>query len=255
MGMQGVVNGCDVLLYNLVIYDLVIVYNLVLRLIFFFNMVVVGGVGGGKLSFVKMVCVIWFFVICYCCVVIFDKKNCGGEGEYVELVCEWGQGELIWFIQDGLGFCLNLFDLFIVSQIGDVGIYCLLYVIICIVCDGVQFDVWDEKVVCVVLFKMFVMFDVGCIVILGDIFLWFGCVDVGDDDMLLVFCDWLYQVGFGICFIFEGLLDEYGGLFDGEMSKGVDLIGKFILFDILQLFVEGLLLNVICVIGNQWMLG
>jgi hypothetical protein len=254
-GTQGVANGRDVLSHNLVTHDPVTAYNSVPRLISSPNTVVVGGVGGGKSSFVKTVCVIRPLVIRYRRAVIFDKKNRGGEGEYAELVREWGQGEPIRFTQDGSGSRLNLLDPLIVSQIGDAGTYRLLHAIIRIARDGAQLDVWDEKAARAALSKTLATFDAGRIATLGDILPWLGRVDAGDDDMSPASRDRLHQAGLGIRFTLEGLLDEYGGLLDGETSKGVDLTGKLTSFDISQLPAEGPSSNVIRAIGNQWMLG
>ncbi len=129
-GTQGVANGRDVLSHMLIAHDPVTAYNQTPRLIASPNSIVVGGVGGGKSSFVKTVCVLRPLLLRGRRAVIFDKKPRGGEGEYAELVRQWGNAEPIRFTTDGTGSRLNLLDRLIVDQVGASGTYRLLHAIV-----------------------------------------------------------------------------------------------------------------------------
>lgn len=253
-GTQGVANGRDMLSHTIITHDPVTAYNSTPRLISSPNSIVCGGVGGGKSSFVKTVYVIRPLVIRYRRAVIFDKKNRAGEGEYAELVRKWGQGEPIRFTTDGSGSRLNLLDPLIVNQIGSAGTYRLLHAIVRIARDGAQLDEWEEKAARSALKKTLAVHDDGREPTLADILPLLGSV-ADESDMTTHALDRLHQAGLGIRFTLEGLLDEYGGLLDGETSKGVDLTGKLTSFDISQLPNEGPSSHVVRAIGNQWMLG
>lgn len=56
-GTQGIANGRDQLSHTLVAHDPITAYNARPRLVSSPNTIVAGGIGGGKSSFVKTVCV------------------------------------------------------------------------------------------------------------------------------------------------------------------------------------------------------
>lgn len=252
-GTAGVANGRDLLSHSLITHDPVTAYNSTPRLISSPNSIVCGGVGGGKSSFVKTVYVIRPLVIRYRRAVIFDKKPRGSEGEYAELVREWGQGEPIRFTTDGSGSRLNLLDPLIVSQIGAAGTYRLLHAIVRIARDGARIDDWEEKAARSALKKALAAHEGRRAPTLADLLPLLGTVD--DDDLTAQARDRLHQAGLGVRFTLEGLLDEYGGLLDGDTSENVGLTGKLTSFDISQLPSEGPSSHVVRAIGNQWMLG
>lgn len=255
-GTAGVANGRDMLSHTLIAHDPITAYNSNPRLISSPNTVVAGGVGGGKSSFVKTVYVIRPLLIRRRRAVIFDKKNRGGEGEYAELVREWGTGEPIRFTTDGSGSRLNLLDPLIVNQIGSAGTYRLLHAILRIARDGERIDEWEEKAARSALTRALVQFeDARRVPTMSDLLPLLGDVDAEELNGSEQARDRLHQAGLGVRFTLEGLLEEYGGLLDGDTSKEVALTGKLTSFDISQLPGEGPSSHVVRAIGNQWMLG
>lgn len=253
-GTAGVANGRDMLSHSLITHDPVTAYNSTPRLISSPNSIVCGGVGAAKSSFVKTAYVIRPLVIRYRRAVIFDKKARGGEGEYAELVRKWGRGEPIRFTTDGSGSRLNLLDPLIVSQIGDAGTYRLLHAIVRIARDGARIDDWEEKAARSALKRALAAYDGRRAPTLADLLPMLGTVD-DYTDLTEHARDRLHQAGLGVRFTLEGLLDEYGGMLDGDTSANVDLTGKLTSFDISQLPTEGPSSHVVRAIGNQWMLG
>lgn len=253
-GTQGVANGRDVLSHMLIAHDPVTAYNQIPRLIASPNSIVVGGVGGGKSSFVKTVYVLRPLLLQGRRAVIFDKKPRGGEGEYAELVRQWGNAEPIRFTTDGTGSRLNLLDRLIVDQVGASGTYRLLHAIVSIARDGASLDEWEEKAMRSALAQTLGGFKDGRNPTVADILPQLGRV-VDDGDMSPTARDRLHAAGLGVRFTLEGLLDEYGGLLDGDTDSSVHLTGKLTSFDISQLPSEGPSSHVVRAIGNQWMLG
>jgi hypothetical protein len=67
--------------------------------------------------------------------------------------------------------------------------------------------------------------------------------------------DALHQAGRSVRFTLNTLLQDYGGLLDGETSKSVDLRGKLTVFDISQLPDQGPAVPAVMAIGHMWLLG
>lgn len=253
-GTAGVANGRDMLSHLLITHDPVTAYNSNPRLISSPNTIVCGGVGGGKSAFVKTVCVIRPLIIRRRRAVIFDKKPRGGEGEYAELVREWGKGEPIRFTTDGSGSRLNLLDPMIVSQLGAASTYRLLHAIIRIARDGADIDEWEKKAARAALTAALATHEDARTATLADLLPLLGGVDEFAD-LSAAARDRLHQAGLSIRYTLEELLEDYGGMLDGDTSANVDFTGKLTSFDISQLPNEGSSSHVVRAIGNQWMLG
>ena len=67
--------------------------------------------------------------------------------------------------------------------------------------------------------------------------------------------DGLHQAGLSVRFTLNSLLQDYGGLLDGETSSQVDLTGKLTAFDISQLPEDGPAVPAVMAIGHMWLLG
>ena len=67
--------------------------------------------------------------------------------------------------------------------------------------------------------------------------------------------DDLHRAGLSVRWAITGLLNEYGGLLDGETSKSVDLTHKLTTFDISQLPDDGPAVPVVMAIGHMWLTG
>ena len=146
-------------------------------------------------------------------------------------------------------------DPLIVYQIGSAGTYGLLHAILRIARDGERIDEWEEKAARSALTRALVQFEGGRAPTMSDLLPLLGDVDAEELNGSESARDRLHQAGLGVRFTLEGLLEEYGGLLDGDTSKEVALTGKLTSFDISQLPGEGPSSHVVRAIGNQWMLG
>lgn len=254
-GSSGVANGRDMLSRMLIAHDPVTAYNAQPRLVSSPNTVVLGGVGGGKSSFVKTVCVLRPLLLQRRRAVVFDKKPRGQEGEYADVVREYGN-EPLRFTTDGTGSRLNLFDPLIMASTGAGGAVRLLNAVIAIARDGVALDAWESKATRLAVGAVLREHDGVRVATLTDVLPWLGrVVDETTDDLSADARDRLHQAGLGIRFLLDAVVDEYGGLIDGETSAGVDLTGKLTSFDISQLPSDGPSSAIVRAIGNEWMLG
>lgn len=257
-GARGVANGRDMLSRMLIAHDPVTGYNEKPKTVTSPNTVVLGSVGGGKSSFVKTVCVVRPLLLRYRRGVVFDKKPRGQEGEYADVVREYGN-EPLRFATDGTGSHLNLFDPLIFGLPDDdgggaAGVSRLIRAVVSIARDGRNLTEWESKAVRVALSAM--MAGHRRTPTLADFLPHLGRVsDDVAEDLSAAALDRLHQAGLSIRFTLDELLEDYSGLIDGETSRDVDLTGKLTSFDISQLPTEGPSSAIIRAIGNQWMLG
>ncbi len=259
-GARGVANGRDMLSRMLIAHDPVTGYNETPKTVTSPNTVVLGGVGGGKSSFVKTVCVVRPLLLRYRRAVVFDKKPRGQEGEYADVVREYGN-EPLRFTTDGTGSHLNLFDPLIFGLPEDdgggaAGVSRLIRAVVSIARDGRNLTEWESKAVRIALGSMMTGFEDRRTPTLADFLPRLGRVsDDVAEELSAAARDRLHQAGLSIRFTLDELLEDYSGLIDGETSKDVDLTGKLTSFDISQLPSEGPSSAIIRAIGNQWMLG
>jgi len=254
-GTDGIVNGRDVVSLTAFAHDPVTAYNAEPRLVTSPNVVVVGDVGTGKSSFVKTVCVLRPLLLADRRAVIFDKKDQGGEGEYAGVVRRYG-AEPIRFTVDGSGTRLNLLDPIIARGAGVRGQARLLSVVARLGRGDRPLDEWESEALRAGLHTTLRLFEGGRVPVLADVLPNLGRLDHADYSTLSAAArDTLHQAGLAVRWTLNGLLDEYGGLLDGETSDSVDLTGKLTSFDISQLPDDGPAVPVVMAIGNLWMLG
>jgi hypothetical protein len=256
-GTQGIANGRDQLSHTLVAHDPITAYNARPRLVSSPNTIVAGGVGGGKSSFVKTVCVGRPLLLKYRRAVVFDKKPQGDEGEYAAIARAYG-AEPLRFTLDGSGSTrLNLLDPLIVRNAGAAGTYRLLHTIVRIARDNARLTEWEEEAIRAALTSTLDRYEGGRTPTMSDVLPFLGTVpdEALYRDLAPSARDMLHHAGLGVRWTLTGLLDEYAGLLDGETSDTVDLTGKLTSFDISQLPNDGPAVNVVRAIGNEWMMG
>lgn len=256
-GTQGIANGRDQLSHTLVAHDPITAYNARPRLVSSPNTIVAGGVGGGKSSFVKTVCVGRPLLLKYRRAVVFDKKPQGDEGEYAAIARAYG-AEPLRFTLDGSGSTrLNLLDPLIVRSAGAAGTYRLLHTIVRIARDNARLTEWEEEAIRAALTSTLDRYEGGRTPTMSDVLPFLGTVpdEALYRDLAPSARDMLHHAGLGVRWTLTGLLDEYAGLLDGETSDSVDLTGKLTSFDISQLPNDGPAVNVVRAIGNEWMMG
>ncbi len=254
-GTRGITSGRDMLSDTPVTHDPVTAYND--GQITSPNVLCLGDVGGGKSSLVKTVFVMRPLILKNRRVVVYDKKDRAGEGEYAELVRTFG-AEPIRFASDNTGSRLNLLDPVIVRGTGLRGQSQLLQTVVRLANNNAPMLPGETEAVRSALRATFRDAETaGRVPVLADVL---PHLDrAGDqpeyDHLNARERDRISEAGQTVHWVLNGLLDEYSGLLDGETSKSVNLDGKLTSFDISQLPSESPAVPVVMAIGNMWMLG
>jgi hypothetical protein len=254
-GTRGVVNGRDVLSRTSISHDPITAYNSTPREVSSPNVIAMGDVGAGKSSHVKCNYVLRPLLLQGRRAVVFDKKDQAGEGEYSDVVRHFGF-EPIKFVADGTGTTLNILDPVIARGTGMQGQARLLNIVARLARGDQQLSAWEEEALRAALRQTVKLTD-SRTPVLADVLPNLGRV-VDDPEYASLSPsarDDLHKAGLSVRWTLNGLLDEYGGLLDGETSKSVDLSGKLTSFDISQLPDDGPAVPVVMAIGNMWMLG
>ncbi|WP_435735242.1 ATP/GTP-binding protein (plasmid) [Cellulosimicrobium sp. PMB13] len=258
-GTEGVVNGRDVLSRALIAHDAPTAYNQTPRDVTSPNVLVFGGVGWGKSSFTKTVCVARPLVLQNRSAVVFDKKandDNPEEGEYAPLARRLGS-EPIRFTQDGTGTRLNIMDPLIAAGTGTSGQYDLLTAIARVARDDAPLNEWEKKALRAALRRTFAAAEAGRAPVAADLLPQLGAVadDPEFSDLNPRALDRLHEAGLSVRWTFDELLNAYPGLLDGETSREVDLTHKLTVFDLSQLPDAGPAVPVVMAIGNMWLMG
>ena len=254
-GSRGIVTGRDVLSRTSIAHDPVTAYNGTPRIVSSPNVVILGDVGSGKSSMTKTAYVLRPLLLEKRRAVVFDKKDQAGEGEYADVVRRYGS-EPIRFTVDGTGTQLNLLDPMISRGAGIQGQMRLLNVVARLARENQALDEWEEEALRAALTRtMNERTDRDPV--LADVLPNLSRVaDLGDYDGLSPQAvDALHHAGLSVRFTLNSLLQDYGGLLDGETSKAVNLTGKLTSFDISQLPDDGPAVPAVMAIGHMWLLG
>lgn len=257
-GAAGVSIGRDVMSRTGVNSDPITGYNATPKLVTSTGVVVLGDVGSGKSSGVKCMYVIRPLVLKQRRVVIFDKKDEGGEGEYSELCRHYGHDPLR-FTLDGTGEKLNLLDP-LLSTRGDDGQdnhLELLYTVPSLVRAGVSADEWERKAIRLAYRALRRSFETGRVPTLTDLVQRLGIIENGEQSLAGLSSpakERLHQAGVSIRWVFDDLMDSYGAVFDGETSQSVRLDGRITSFDISQLPDAGPSIPTVMGVANLWLL-
>lgn len=248
---EGVIIGEDRLSRTMVAGDPFTAYKK--RLISSPNVVVVGDVGAGKSSLTKTVYVLRPLILRQRRIVVFDKKDQNGRGEYSELVERNGSNP-IHFSLEGGGSVLNLLDPKIAHGAGIGGTFRLLRTITETVADRVLTD-WEVKALRRALRQTMSDLEGSRAATLDDLLRRLPAVADGIDFLSPDARERLHQDAVTVTFILDGLLEEYSGLFDGETSPEVNLSDRLTSFDISQLPSTGPASPMVVATANMWLMG
>lgn len=218
------------------------------------NVVVVGDVGVGKSSLTKTVYVLRVLPLQRRRVVVFDKKDQNGRGEYSELVERNGSSP-IHFSLEGGGSIINLLDPQIARGSGGAGTFRLLRTIT-ETAAGRKLNNWEAKALRVALKRTLEEGEgMRRAPALPDLVKHLPFVADRVPDLSRRARERLHQAGVTVMFILDGLLEEHSGLFDGETSPNVDLAGRLTSFDISQLPATGPAASMVVATANMWLMG
>ncbi len=256
-GTEGIPSGRDRLSHRAAAHDPFTAYNQTPRLITSPNCIVLGGVGAAKSSFVKTVFVARPAILKNRRAVIFDKKSRGNEGEYAELVREFGS-EPIRFASDGSGTRFNILDPRVTRGGGARGTARLVQTLIRLADGNRPLTAADEEAVRAALRLTRAHYgDEARDPVFTDVLRFLP--HVTEDDTYKrypsVSRDSLALAGARVQWVLNGLMEDYGALLDGDTTANVDLTGKITSFDLSQLPEEGPAVPVVMAIGNMWLLG
>jgi hypothetical protein len=255
-GTRGIVTGRDVLSRTAIAHDPVTGYNGTPRTVSSPNVVVMGDVGSGKSSMTKTAYVLRPLLLARRRAVVFDKKDQAGEGEYADVVRHYG-AEPIRFTVDGTGTQLNLLDPMISRGAGIQGQMRLLNVVARLARENQALNEWEEEALRAALTRTVAEAEDGRNPVLADVLP--NLSRVADTDgyetLSAQAVEALHHAGLSVRFTLNSLLQDYGGLLDGETSKEVNLTGKLTSFDISQLPDDGPAVPAVMAIGHMWLLG
>lgn len=260
-GTRGISTGRDLLSHTAIAHDPVTAYNDQPRIITSPNVIVLGGVGGGKSSLVKTAFAARPLILKNRRVVVFDKKrrttDHGSEGEYAELVRAYG-AEPIRFASDGSGTTFNILDPRITRGGGARGTARLVQTLVRLADENRALSAADQEAVRAALRLTRQHYgDEARDPVFTDVlgFLPRVTEDATYERYPSVSRDALAEAGARVQWVLNGLMEDYGSLLDGDTSSNVDLTGKLTSFDLSQLPDEGPAVPVVMAIGNMWLLG
>lgn len=252
---EGIAIGQDVLSWSVVAHDPFTAYEK--GHISSATVVVIGDVGQGKSSLIKTVYLARPLVLQRRRVVVIDRKDKGGAGEYAGL-CEKFEGSTrIDFRLDGGGSRINVLDPVIAGASGVSGQLRLLQTLAELARgnDGVL-DEWELQALRHALGRTLrAEQDSGRCQTLTEVVGQLHNLDPARMGLRGAAADRIYMAAISTEFLLGSLLEEYSGLFDGETTPGVDLGSRLTSFDISQLPMDGPAASLVVATVNTWMLG
>lgn len=249
----GVAVGEDVLSRSVVAHDPFTAYQR--SEISSANVVVIGSVGVGKSSLLKTVYVLRPLILRRRRVVVFDRKDQQGAGEYTKLANMFGSRP-IRFSLEGDGTTLNLLDPVIARGSGIGGVMRLVRTITETTNDNRPLNEWQVEALRRALGATFAKHEGQRQATIADLAQLLPLVANERTDLSPVARERLHESGAEVKFMLSGLLEEYGGLFDGETSTGVQLAdSKLTVFDISQLPPDSAATAMVVAAANMWLMG
>lgn len=255
---HGIIVGRDLLSNSLVAHDQFTAYEA--GTISSPAVVVLGVVGAGKSSLVKTVYVLRPLILRGRRVVVMDKKDRGGEGEYCETSRQLG-AEPLRFVVGG-GTTLNILDPTILAagpsrQSGLAGQARLLIALAELANDGNPLDKWEKAALRAAHTATLRQADAdGHVPLLEHLLFQLGRIHPEFADHSDQAKERIHQAGLGVRHLLSALLsDELGGLFDGPTSRDVRLAERLTVFDVSQLPDEGPAVSMVMAVANVWLLG
>lgn len=251
---EGVVIGEDRLSRSIVAGDPFTAYSK--RLVDSPNVVIAGDVGVGKSTLLKTCYLLRPLILRGRQIVVFDRKDQGGAGEYTALTERWGATP-IGFRLDGTGQRINLLDRSISDVDGPSGTVRLVRAVAETMAER-RLDDWETKALRTGLRAAFAAAegDEREPVLLDLVDALPRVADSYGDVLSPAARERLHQAGATVMFVLDGLLEEYSGLFDGPTSEGIDLAtGRLTSFDLSQLPSTGPAASMVVAAAQMWLLG
>lgn len=266
---DGVLIGKDLLSGTLVSHDPVSAYGA--KRISSPNVIVLGSIGAGKSSLMKSVYCLRPLILQRRRVVVIDKKPSGdgGEGEYATTARFLNTRPFRFQIGDRDSTVLNLLDPVLLHDDPTRAGYDVRssqFRLLRTICELAKNDqplgAWQQKALRAAHHEVLTRFDgarrpptlADLLPLLGDMSL-FTTPGAAHPDLSGKALERLHQAGLTVRFLLEGLLDEFGGLFDGETSSWVNLNDRLTVFDISQLPEAGPAVSMVIATANVWLLG
>ena len=253
-GTDGIVNGRDRLSKTMVAHDPFTAYEN--GRITSPAVVVLGVVGSGKSAVLKTVYVLRPLILRQRRVVVLDRKDQGGEGEYCEVSRQLGQDPFRMILGGG-GTKINPLDPVILAGDGPSGQMRLLSGLAEIANNGQPLSKWERPALRAAHRATLRAAEVGQFVPRLEHLL----AECGKDHPEFASHspatrERLHQGGIAVRYMLSGLLsDELAGLFDGETSSHVRLADRLTVFDVSQLPDDGPAVSMVMAVANVWLLG
>ena len=219
--------------------------------------VLLGVVGAGKSSIIKTVYVLRTLILRDRRVVIMDRKDQQGEGEYCEISRQFGAEPLSMLIGEG-GTTLNMMDPVILAGSGVAGQARLLIAMAELANDGESLDKWEKAALRAAHKATLRQGEAdGVVPILEHLLFHLGSTTHPEyADYSPAALERIHQAGLGVRHLLGALLsDELSGLFDGPTSPNVHLADRLTVFDISQLPDDGPAAQMVMAVANVWLLG
>lgn len=221
------------------------------------SVLILGVIGTGKSSLLKTVYVVRPLLLRHRRVVVCDRKDQEGEGEYAELTRALGNAPFKMLIGGG-GTILNPLDPAITAVIGVTRQIEILRGMIEHVNGGRLLGDWENEALRVALAETLRSCEQdNRVPTLNDLVPLLGSMDHHDHhDLSPAAKERMHQAGLGVRFSLKRTISqELSGLFDGPTSAHVNLDSKLTTFDISQLPDGSPAAGMVMAIAQSWTLG
>lgn len=251
-GAQGIPQGRDVLSRAIVAHDPITAYPHVVSST---NVAVIGDVGAGKSTCTKCNYALRALALADRQVVVYDRKDENGEGEYSELTRFYGNDPLKFSVEPGADTArLNLLDPAVGLVRGDSGQLRLLRTV-CELARGSELNEVEREALraAYALTRQEVEHRVPTLADLGERLGVISAAQYGDHSPAAQ--ERLHQAGLVMRYLINDFLAEYGGVFDGDTSSAFQLNSRLTSFDISQLPSDGPIIPAVMAVANMWLTG
>lgn len=254
---RGLVVGTDTMSSSMIAHDPFTAYEN--KQITSPNVCVVGMVGAGKSSLLKVLYVERPLMLRDRCAVVIDKKLRDGEGEYAELTREFGAEPFRFDPNDPEhSTCMNPLDGIIRAAGGAAAQRQLLSAFAEQAGSGEELTEWHHKALAEAYRLVMRDFEGNRTPVMPDLLARFTTVvdDAQFKHLRPATLDLIEQAAVSMMLRFQRLLaDDLQGMFDRETSQHVMLHPKLTTFDISSLPEDGPATSLVMVMANSWLMG